>query len=126
MTDKMKDVDYGFRTVEKDVLVLEDSDMVKEYAQPGPMVVEGPDGHYTVLMDEDLIMPAPNQEDIQREIDLVKLVRKAVDRAEKYYKARREDKDNVMGPVWIVSSFFVGCGFTGAIWWLLTNGYIGR
>lgn len=95
-----------------------------EYAQAGPIIVEGEDGQYTFLSNEDLVLPEPGQEDIRKEIELAKTIRKAVDNAEKYIKARKEDKDFVWGPIWMLVAFCTGGWCVGVFWILYNNGYL--
>lgn len=109
-------------TKEKDPNVLE----VLEYATEGPFVVETDDGSYTVVYNDDLVAPAPGQEDIQKEIDLVKLVRNAIDNAEKYIASRKEDKDKIFYPASIIVSFFGGVWLVVLVWLLHNNGFWAR
>lgn len=101
-----------------------DNHEVLEYATEGPYIVETEDGSYTVVHNEDLIVPAPGQEALQEEIDLVKLVRNAIDNAEKYQLCREEEKGKRIHPVFALMSFFAGAWIVAIIWILYNNGYI--
>lgn len=96
-----------------------------EYAQSGPVIVEGEDGHYSFLSNEDLILSTATAEETAREVALDKLRVKAVDNAENYYQARCEDKASLWGPVYILTAYFLGLASMGLIWYLRVNEYLG-
>ena len=96
-----------------------------EYAQAGPMIFQGEDGEYTIYTDSDLVLPAPGTEEIDREISLDKLRVQAVDTAHLYILSRREDREWLQRPLYIITSFFSGVGLMGVMWYLFNNGYVG-
>ena len=96
-----------------------------DYTEGGPVVVEGADGEYTFLSNDDLVLSAPGEEDILHEVALDRLRVEAVNNADNYIASRKEDRGRMTVPLTAMICFALGAWVVGGLWILSNNGYLG-